>query len=360
MHRYLLNTATLVLILFYFVSCGNDSALDTGDPSNLEVEIEILQDGMGNVEVVASADNVVSFEFDPGDGSDVEENTSGLFSYKYQFSGNYSIIIKAYGASGRFLQKEILATISIQDEDITQYEGYELVWQDEFNSSTLNLLDWNFETGAGGWGNNELQNYKKENVSVTGGHLIITAREESPGMFTSSRITTQDKFEFEYGRVDIRAKLPEGQGIWPALWMLGSNFNTVGWPACGEIDIMEMIGGSGRENTIHGTLHWQDPNGNPGNNNHAEFGKSFTGANSFSDDFHVFSIIWDEAKIEWLVDGNSFQVQSILDPNKSEFQDFFFFIVNVAVGGNWPGNPDSTTEFPQQLMVDYIRVYQEN
>ncbi|MEQ8473535.1 MAG: family 16 glycosylhydrolase [Marinoscillum sp.] len=237
------------------------------------------------------------------------------------------------------------------------YDGYEMVWSDEFDLESLNLSDWTYEIGNGssGWGNNELEYYTDQNTSMVDGNLVITAKKESKGGFnyTSSRIITKDKQEFKYGRVDIRAVLPFGQGIWPALWMLGENISTVGWPKCGEIDIMEMIGGSGRESTVHGTVHWES------NSGYANYGggKTLTGA-TFNDEFHVFSIIWDESSIKWLLDGQQFHVIDITPDHLSEFRNDFFFIFNVAVGGNWPGSPNAQTVFPQYMIVDYIRVFQ--
>ena len=149
----------------------------------------------------------------------------------------------------------------------TEYEGYELVWNDEFTGNTLDGNNWTHEIGTGcpnlcGWGNNELQYYREENTSVGDGVLTITAKKESfqGSSYSSSRIITEDKREFKYGRFDIRALLPRGQGLWPAIWMLGSNHDAIGWPFCGEIDIMEMIGGDGRENTAYGNVYW-DENG---------------------------------------------------------------------------------------------------
>jgi beta-glucanase (GH16 family) len=162
------------------------------------------------------------------------------------------------------------------------------------------------------------------------------------------------KKEFKYGRVDIRAALPKGQGIWPALWMLGSNFSDVGWPMCGEIDIMELVGGDGKDNIVHGTTHWDN------NGSYANYGGSYrlpTGI--FNDEFHVFTIIWDESKIAWLVDDKQYHSIDISPAALSEFRQEFFFIFNVAVGGNWPGSPDGTTEFPQRMIVDYVRVFQQ-
>jgi beta-glucanase (GH16 family) len=234
-----------------------------------------------------------------------------------------------------------------------------LVWADEFDGTALNSDFWSFETGNGtnGWGNNELQFYRTQNTSIQDGHLVITAKKEPFGgkEYTSSRIITKSKKEFRYGRVDIRAALPKGQGIWPALWMLGSNFDTVSWPACGEIDIMEMIGGGGRENTVYGTVHWQ----NEGKNAKYE-GKTTLSSGTFSDQFAVYSITWDATSIRWFVDNKQYHVIDTTPAELDEFRRNFFFIFNVAVGGNWPGSPNTTTTFPQHLIVDYVRVFQAN
>jgi beta-glucanase (GH16 family) len=241
----------------------------------------------------------------------------------------------------------------------TSYTNMKLVWADEFDGTALNSEFWSFETGNGsnGWGNNELQFYRTQNTSIQDGHLVITAKKEPFGgkEYTSSRIITKSKKEFRYGRVDIRAALPKGQGIWPALWMLGSNFDTVSWPACGEIDIMEMIGGGGRENTVYGTVHWQ----NEGKNAKYE-GKTTLSSGAFSDQFAVYSITWDATSIRWFVDNKQYHVIDTTPAELDEFRRNFFFIFNVAVGGNWPGSPNTTTTFPQHLIVDYVRVFQAN
>lgn len=241
----------------------------------------------------------------------------------------------------------------------TSYANRTLVWQDNFDASSLNLSDWTYEIGTGdnGWGNNELQYYTNTNTLMQDGHLVIAAKKESRNGsdYTSSRIVTLNKQSFQYGRIDIRAVLPEGQGIWPALWMLGSNFNSVGWPASGEIDIVEMIGGSGRENTVHGTVHWQN------DGQHAQFGGENTlSSGTFNDEFHVFSIEWTASRITWFVDDQQFHTIDITPAQLSEFRNSFFFIFNLAVGGNWPGSPNSTTNFPQYLIVDFVRVFNDN
>jgi beta-glucanase (GH16 family) len=233
-----------------------------------------------------------------------------------------------------------------------------LVWSEEFNYTGLpDPSKWNFETGGGGWGNNELQYYtdSESNAYVDNGVLTITAREEQVGGrdYTSARITTQGKFDVKYGRIEARIKLPYGQGIWPAFWMLGANFSQVGWPMCGEIDIMEMVGGPNRDNTCHSTIHWDN------NGQHAEYGQSYTlPSGIFADNFHVFGITWNAQQIRGYVDDVEYFVADITPAELSEFQNNFFLILNVAVGGNWPGSPDETTEFPQTMQVDWIRVYQ--
>lgn len=256
-------------------------------------------------------------------------------------------------------------TVTIADDDVDAgvvipttgytspltYPGYTLVWEDDFSGSALGN-HWNFEVNGNGGGNNELQFYRAENTSLVNGNLVIEAKQESYGgrNYTSSRITTQGKKSYKYGRIDIRAVLPEGQGLWPALWMLGDNISTVSWPACGEIDIMELIGH--QPNRVYGTIHW-DANG------HAEYGgNKALSSGKFSDEFHVFSIVWDTNEIKWLLDGVQYHNVDITPADLSEFHEKFFLIFNVAVGGNWPGNPDATTSFPQRMIVDYVRVFQ--
>lgn len=233
--------------------------------------------------------------------------------------------------------------------------NWNLVWSDEFNGTSLNRANWTPEigTGSGGWGNNELQYYtdRAQNVQVTGGNLVITAQKESYGgmNYTSARIKTQDLKSFTYGKVEARIKLPTGQGLWPAFWMLGSNISSVGWPKSGEIDIMERVNNNPY---VNGTVHW-DAGG------HAEFGR-VSGNLDFSQ-FHVYSIEWDSKYIRWFVDGQQFNEFYIDNGtgNTEEFQRPFFILLNLAVGGNWPGSPNNSTPFPSQMLVDYVRVYQD-
>lgn len=238
------------------------------------------------------------------------------------------------------------------------YPGMELVWEEQFDGSAIDEACWTHEIGNNGWGNNELQDYtaSTKNSFQTGGYLVIEAKEEASNgsNYSSARMITAGKKEFKYGRIDIRAKLPTGRGIWPALWMLGSNFWDEGWPQCGEIDIMELIGH--QDNIVYGTAHYGE---NPSSHNFMG-GQDFLIGESFSDIFHVYSILWDEDLIIWYRDGiEFFRLQpDDIGSNPWPFNEEFFFIFNIAVGGDWPGSPDQTTLFPQRLVVDYIRVFQ--
>jgi beta-glucanase (GH16 family) len=265
------------------------------------------------------------------------------------------------GISNATLQRDKI-TITVLDDDYsipngytspTTRAGYTLTWADEFQSTTLGS-HWAHETGASGWGNNELQYYRAENTSILDNeYLLIEAKKESyqGAEYTSSRLITKGKKFFKYGRIDIRALLPKGQGIWPALWMLGENISTVSWPACGEIDIMEIVGNA--PNKLHGTAHWDN------NGQYASYGGNTTlSSGDFSTQFHVFSIAWNSQKIIWYLDDVQYHEIDITPTDLNEFQKDFFFIFNVAVGGNWPGSPNASTVFPQQMMVDYIRVFQ--
>ncbi|MGB1670508.1 MAG: family 16 glycosylhydrolase [Flavobacteriales bacterium] len=238
----------------------------------------------------------------------------------------------------------------------TSYPGKTLVWSDEFDGESIDLSHWTYDLGASGWGNQELQNYTSdsENSYVNDGNLFIVARENGIH-YTSARMKSIGLQEFQFGRIDVRAILPKGQGIWPAIWMLGANYPTVGWPACGEIDIMELIGSS--PNTVHGTIHY---GADWTQHNYTGSGTSIPWTETFSDEFHVFSIDWDENGITWLLDDQPFYTvdNNVTGSQPYPFDNPFFFILNIAVGGQWPGYPDDTTEFPQFMAVDYVRVFQ--
>jgi len=232
-----------------------------------------------------------------------------------------------------------------------------LVWSDEFNGTTINTANWGYDLGNGGFGNNELENYtnRPENARIENGMLIIEARRENLGgsAYTSARLKTQGKQSFGINTwVEARINAPEGQGIWPAFWMLGNSISTVGWPSCGEIDIMEMQGQNPFQN--FGTIHWADANGQ-----HASFGGTFHSSTSLAAGFHTFAVSRTASTITWYVDRVQYAQANIAGGinSTSEFQGSFFILLNVAVGGNFVGSPDGTTVFPQQMQVDWVRVW---
>jgi len=244
--------------------------------------------------------------------------------------------------------------------------SYQLVWADEFggpDGSAPDATKWAIQTGGGGWGNNELESYttRPANVQVSGGNLVITAIKEdytgSDGIarhYTSARMQTKGLFSQTYGRFEARIKIPKGQGMWPAFWMLGADIDTNPWPACGEIDIMENIGKEPAMN--HGSLH--GPGYAPGN-----VTSTYTlPTGALPDDFHLYAVEWEAQQVRFYVDSNlyaTFTPATLPSGSPWEFQKPQFLLLNLAVGGDWPRPPDGTTQFPQQMLVDYVRVYQK-
>ncbi len=390
---------TISVALFFFLSCGDN---DNGMP---DVTITLPEISVGDISIERTSvdemgsfyitlnktyteDVSVQYEFVDGTaqkGKDYSADGGTLIipannlskSIEIKIFGNkvreenrqFTIVLK--NPSKCTLKKSIgiftivaengteLSTSDIGYFSTSTYPNKQLIWSDEFDGNTLNDNFWNYEigNGVGGWGNNELEYYTNntKNIFISNGNLIIEARKEQilGYPYSSARITTKNKKEFTFGRIDIRAKLPKGKGVWPALWMLGANISSVGWPTCGEIDIMELIGSSPSE--IHGTLHWKGIDG------HTSKGQNyFLQLGDFSQEFHVFSLEWKEDTLTWMIDGKSY-----LTISKSEFGAAVypfnadqFVIFNVAVGGNWPGSPDESTTFPQRMFVDYIRVFQ--
>jgi beta-glucanase (GH16 family) len=253
----------------------------------------------------------------------------------------------------------------------TRGQNWRPVWGDEFDGAEGSGVDrarWGAEVGGGGWGNRELEYYTddRKNAHLDGrGHLVIKALKETlPPEFkcwygqcryTSARLSTKKRFARAYGRFEARLKLPSGQGVWPAFWMLGDDIDSVGWPACGEIDAMENIG---REpSLVHGTIH------GPGHSGAQGVGASYAlpGGKRFADDYHVFAVEWEPGEIRWYVDGALYQTRRATDlpPGAKWVYDHpFFVILNLAVGGDWPGAPDETTSMPQTMTVDYVRAYE--
>ena len=279
-------------------------------------------------------------------------------------TGSVNASLGQFSATGTIINDDIRVPFTNAGYDApVSYPGYSLVWADEFSNSSLDLNSWTVEQGDGcpslcGWGNNELEYYtgRPENLFFQDGKLIIEARKEnfSGKNYTSSKIVSRNKKVFKYGRVDIRAKLPKGKGVWPALWMLPQNNVYGGWPTSGEIDIMELIGHE--PHRVYGTLHYGP---GPGS---ITISRNYTlpGGAIFNDEFHVFSLEWKMDELKIFVDGNLYSTVNKTDIGTAlwPFNENFFFIFNLAIGGNWPGNPDATTYLPQWMVVDYIRVYQ--
>jgi beta-glucanase (GH16 family) len=248
----------------------------------------------------------------------------------------------------------------------TALRGWKLMWSDEFNApdgAPVDSSKWAFDTGAHGWGNQELEYYtaRPENVSQHGGNLVITARAERylgpDGVardYTSARLKTEGKFSEKYGRFEARIKIPRGQGLWPAFWMLSEDRGKHEWPQGGEIDIMENIGKEPR--LVHGTIH------GPGYSGEHGISASFAlpGPGDFADDFHIFAIEWAPRSIRFYVDDHLYATRTPADIPKGAkwvYRHPFYLLLNVAVGGNWPGDPDGSSVFPQAMLVDYVRVY---
>jgi beta-glucanase (GH16 family) len=244
---------------------------------------------------------------------------------------------------------------------------WSLVWSDEFDGPKGSAVDsskWSFDIGGNGWGNNELETYtsRTANSHLESGRLVIKVLKETftgpdkiTRNYTSARLLTRNKFSQTYGRFESRIRIPYGQGIWPALWMLGDNIDTAHWPNCGEIDIMENIGKE--PSIVHGTFHGPGYSGGSG----VSAAYTLPSGQKFSDDFHTFAAEWEPNVIRFYVDGLLYRTRTPADlPAGTSwvFDHPFFIILNVAVGGGWPGNPDATTVFPQQMLVDYVRVYQ--
>ena len=238
----------------------------------------------------------------------------------------------------------------INGEQTTQARAvtWQLVWSDEFNGTSVDGSKWNVDVGNPNV-NNEREYYQASNATVTGGNLVITAKNQSVGgqPFTSAKLQTSGKFSTTYGRIEARIKVPAFQGSWPAFWMLGTNIGSVGWPSCGEIDILEQVNTS---NTILGTMHWN------GGSGHVQYGSSTTTTLS---DFHVYAVEWDTNSIKWFVDNTLYVTGNIQNNinNTGAFHNPFYIILNLAVGGDLPGQTVNTGALPSNMLVDYVRVY---
>ncbi|MFZ1395318.1 MAG: glycoside hydrolase family 16 protein [Candidatus Promineifilaceae bacterium] len=237
-------------------------------------------------------------------------------------------------------------------------EGWNLVWQDEFDGPEIDLANWTHEVGGHGWGNGEAQYYSDDpkNSYIEDGVLVIQALKEnvSGKLYTSARLSSQGKVEVQYGRIEARIQIPVGQSLWPAFWMLGTNIDEVGWPFCGEIDIMENIGSE--PSLIHGTVHGPRYSGGDG----VGTSRRLPGGARYTDNFHVFAIEWEEDEIRWYVDDQMYQkLTPTAVPGEWVYNHEFYIILNLAVGGEWPGYPDGTATFPQTMKIDYVRIYEK-
>ena len=285
----------------------------------------------------------------------IVDNETSTRAY-FPFSGSYDIVLEVKkGAAFFTLSKTVLIT----QDDPDYVSNFTLVWSDEFDGNTVNTNNWKFETGASGWGNSELQNYTNgANAEVKDGKLILTAEKlddnKVAGSYSSTRMITKGKKEFTYGKMEIRAKLPSGKGIWPAIWMLGENIDNVGWPACGEIDIMEYVGY--QPNTIHSTVHTTSGSGNNGDG-------SSKALETAEEDFHVYGLIWTQEELLFYTDSPENVTHKYNPSTKTDnnwpFDKPHFFILNIAVGGTWGGAQGiDNSIFPQTMEIDYVRVYQ--
>ncbi len=294
--------------------------------------------------------------------------------YEAPFLVSSSATVKAIAqASG-----DAASSVASQSYTVSLASGT-LVWSDEFSNSTSanaqpSAATWTYDTGAGGWGNSELETYcawgsstspcdsSNPNAYVgTDGYLHLVARQPSSGVYSSARMKTQGLFSFQYGRIEIRAKAPEGQGLWPAVWLLGNNISTVNWPACGEMDILERVNAATSPDWNEGSIHGTGFTGNTGLGTVYNFPSGSTAAG-----WHTYGMIWEKGSVSYYIDDPAnpyvtYSTSSIsgLTGAKWPFDNgqSAFLILNIAVGGSWPGNPDSTTTFPAEMLVDYIRIY---
>lgn len=251
--------------------------------------------------------------------------------------------------------KKITLLVLLFNLTYAQKDNRKLIWEENFNGKALDTTVWNFELGNGcpnicGWGNNESQIYTKNNHKVENGMLTITASYDGT-QYTSTRITTKDKKEFQYGKMEVRAKLPQGKGLWPAFWMLGSNISQVGWPKSGEIDILEYIGKEPGQ--VFTSLHTQDSHGNTINTKKTKI-------EGIEEGFHLYAIDWNKDQIAFYVDNHlvyTFKPE-VKNENTWPYNQPFYFLINMAIGGNFGGPDIDNSVFPEEFSIDYIKVYQ--
>lgn len=357
--KYLIH---IVLVVLFVSSCssGSDDPITQEEPpqdiipTNLNVSVQVdgkssnkpYGDGSGVVNFTATAINAIKYGFVIDNGAE-QISTDGAFQYTFNsLEGveNHEIKVNAYSSTNNDINKTETFAVSY-------YSGTAPIWADEFfEDGAPNPSNWNYDLGAGGWGNNELQTYTNslDNVIVEDGVLKINAKSNGSGGYTSARIKTENLREFTYGTVKVRAKLPSKQGTWPAIWMLGADFSSVGWPHCGEIDIMEQKGDN--KNKVLATCHWF----NSDSSTTASYGLD-TSISNASSQFHIYEMRWTESFIRVLLDGVQYYEIALND--NLPFDHDFFLILNIAMGGTLGGTIESG--FTQDTMeIDYVRVYQ--
>lgn len=334
----------LFFITFILFSCSGskDVPVSIEVPTNLVLNAVVTTDSSGNVNFASSATNAISFEYDFGNGV-FQTVPSGITTYKYPQSGNYTIKVTAKSTSGQTISKTIDIVVTVK---------LTLIWSDDFDvAGSPDPNKWGYDIGEGGWGNAELQNYTSriDNASVSNGTLKIIAKKENYGTsaYTSARLLSKGKFSVQYGKIEVRAKLPSKLGTWPAIWMLGNNISTANWPACGEIDIMEHR--ASEMNKIYGTVHYQ------GQSNPSMGEGSNILTPSATTDFHRYAIQWNSSSIKFMVDDVVFY--TFTNTPSTPFNQNFFFILNLAMGGNFGGSIDPLF-ISDQMEIDYVRVYQ--
>ena len=323
---------------------------DDASPSAYVIPAESSADSSSSV---IPAETSSSFVIPASSGNLLSSTSESVIESSAASSS--SMTIESSSSSETVSSSSSETTSSSSAEPAAQY-----LWNDEFDGESIDLNKWTFDigTGASGWGNNEWEYYtdRKENAYVKDGVLHIRAQKEDyeGQKYTSARMLTKGKFSFKYGTVEARIALPTGKGIWPAFWMLGENFDTVGWPACGEIDIIEAVN---TENKIYGTNHWANGaeyatyGNNTGNYRNQKFDLDIT-------QFHTYKFTWDEKYIRMFVDDFMYH-EILIEGNEGDTEEFhkqFFFLLNVAVAGNWPGFEVDDSQFPNEMLVDYIRV----
>jgi len=341
------------LLLGALLSCSSGDSTDSSTPNtpqiNVVIKTEVVGtttampngDGSGLVKFTITPSSGVSYKAEFGDGETLEPST-GVFTHSYLVSGTKSYEIKVTVFNGL---KYFTSTKSI-----TVFVATKEIWGDEFNiDGTPDSNKWGYDLGAGGWGNNEAQYYtnRTENVIVQGGYLKIKTIKESylGSSYTSARLLTKDKFSFKYGKVEFRAKLTAGGGTWPALWMLGDNIDSVSWPACGEIDVMEHV--ANQLNKIHATLHYPGRSGGNGDTSNTIIDNATTA-------FHIYSVDWRADYIKFYVDNQLFK--TFTNSTNVPFNQKFFIIINSAMGGNFGGAIDPNF-VSSTFEIDYVRVY---